>query len=613
MGEHILGRFVIEDRIGSGGFGTVYRARDERLQRPVAVKVIDQEHGAPRVTREAQAVARLTHRNIATLYELATDGRRAFLVSELIEGETLRVLGRRGELSDRLVARVGADSAAALTHAHRAGVVHRDVKPENILVCEGARGSGEAKLVDFGIARIAGERTLTATGAVVGTLAYMAPEQADGLRPGPAADVYSLALTLYECLCGEHPLIRDGPAATARAIGEPIVPLGAIRSELPAPLTETIDECLDPDPDVRPLASELEAVLEANSRELDGDPLPATMAFDGEPSGVERTRPNLVRLAPAVGVASLAIGALAVTGAPLPLLAAAIGPGLLALGRPRPAFALELALVLLWLLIGAGDPGSALLVAALALPLLAAVIASEAIALPALAPLLGLIGLAPVYPALAGLTRGAAGRALLGAIGYLWLAACELLAQRTLLLGPDSDPPAGWTGSATTALDGRPRAPAHRIRARRGRCLGAGGSRPADSRARDDHRARRAWGTGLGSRPDLGDAPGGRRHEPARTPLRRPPRSGPRRDRGAPAGSGDAPARPWGSGDESGGPLSKGFALRPTIAWSRPSPGRQRSGVSQLAFRSGLGAYARASNRESRSTRSAFCGTLKPE
>ena len=146
-------------------------------------------------------------------------GSRAFLVAELIEGETLRVMGRRGELTDRLVARVGADSAAALTHAHRAGVVHRDVKPENILV---GSGDSEAKLVDFGIARIAGERTLTATGAVVGTLAYMAPEQADGLRPGPSADVYSLALTLYECFIGEHPLIREGPAATARAIGEPI-------------------------------------------------------------------------------------------------------------------------------------------------------------------------------------------------------------------------------------------------------------------------------------------------------------------------------------------------------------------------------------------------------
>src|SRR5262249_41551605 len=241
VGERILGRFRIEDRIGSGGFGTVYRAWDERLERPVAVKIIDPEHGAARVMREAQAVGRLAHRNIATLYELASEGKRAILVSELIEGATMRELGRRGALSDRLVAEVGADSAAALAHAHRAGVVHRDIKPENIMVSS----SGEARLVDFGIARIAGAETLTATGAVVGTLAYMAPEQADGLRPGPSADVYSLALTLYESLCGEHPLIRENPAATARAIGEPVPPLGAVRTDLPEALTEAIDASLD--------------------------------------------------------------------------------------------------------------------------------------------------------------------------------------------------------------------------------------------------------------------------------------------------------------------------------------------------------------------------------
>jgi tRNA A-37 threonylcarbamoyl transferase component Bud32 len=459
VGEHILGRFLIEEKIGSGGFGTVYRAWDERLQRPVAVKVIDREHGSPRVTREAQAVARLAHRNIATLYELATDGTRAFLVSELIDGETLRALGRKGQLSDRVVAEVGADSAAALRHAHRAGVVHRDVKPENILVVgEGARqrdpfSSCEAKLVDFGVARVAGEHTLTATGAVVGTLAYMAPEQADGLRPGPSADVYSLALTLYECFCGEHPLIREGPAATARAIGEPIPPLSAVRPELPAALTEAIDDCLDPDAEARPLASELEAVLTAHARELDGDALPPTVAFDGDPAvPAHHRRPSLARIAPALGIGALSIAALAATGAPFPIVLAALAPTVLALGRPRPALALELALVLLWLILGAGEPGTALLVGVLSAPLLASIVAPEAIALPGLAPLLGLAGLAPVYPALAGLTRGAAGRALLGAVGYVWLAAWEEIAHRTLLLGPVSDPPAHWTESASVAM-----------------------------------------------------------------------------------------------------------------------------------------------------------------
>jgi hypothetical protein len=450
VGEQVLGRFRIEGRLGSGGFGTVYRAWDERLQRPVAVKVIDREHGAPRVTREAQAVARLGHRNIATLYELATDGERAFLVSELIDGDTLRALGRRGELTDSLVARVGADSAAALAHAHRAGVVHRDVKPENILV-----GAGEeAKLVDFGIARIAGERTLTATGAVVGTLAYMAPEQADGLRPGPSADVYSLALTLYECLCGEHPLIRGGPAATARAIGEPIAPLSEIRPDLPEEMAAAIDAALDPDAESRPLASELEAALEANLGELDGRPLPPieSAELDSEP-GLRREL-GLARFVPGVGLAALGLAALTATGAPAPIALAALVPGVLALGRGRPAFALQLALVFLWLLIGAGQPGSATLVLVLGLPLLAPAIDPAAISLPGLAPFLGVAGLGPVYPAVAGLTRGAAGRALLGGIGYLWLAAWEEIAHRTLLLGPVADPPAHWTSSVSEAISG---------------------------------------------------------------------------------------------------------------------------------------------------------------
>ena len=222
VGERILGRFVCEQRIGSGGFGTVYRAWDERLHRAVAVKVIDRPGDAGRVAREAQAAARLTHRNIATLYELAVDSERAYLVGELVEGRSLRALARRGELSDRSVAEIGAGAAAGLAHAHRKGVVHRDIKPDNILV---PTAGGGAKLVDFGIARVSGEASLTATGAVLGTLAYMAPEQADGLRPGPAADVYSLALTLYECWSGEHPVALGGPAATARAIGEPIPPL----------------------------------------------------------------------------------------------------------------------------------------------------------------------------------------------------------------------------------------------------------------------------------------------------------------------------------------------------------------------------------------------------
>ena len=281
----------------------------------------------------------------------------------------------------------------------------------------------------------------------------MAPEQADGLRPGPSADVYSLSLTLYECLCGEHPLVRESPAATARAIGEPIASLSAVRPDLPEAMTEAIDAALDPDPELRPLASELGAALAAHVNELDGDPLPAIEGLDGEPALTPRgSLPRIARFAPAAGIAALGLAGLISTGAPAPLALVALIPGVLGLGRARPAYAMQLALVVLWALIGAGEPGVATLVAVLGAPLLAPAIDPDAIALPGLAPVLGVIGLGPVYPALAGMTRGAAGRALLGGLGYLWIAAWEELAHTTLLLGPVADPPAHWKGSAGTAI-----------------------------------------------------------------------------------------------------------------------------------------------------------------
>ena len=451
VGERILDRFKIESRIGSGGFGTVYRAWDERLQRPVAVKVVEGDQRAPRIAREAQAVARLAHRNIATLYELASEGGRSYLVSELVEGEPLRAIGRRGALSDRMVAMIGADAAAALAHAHRNGVIHRDVKPENVLVAD----AGEAKLVDFGIARIAGERTLTRTGGVIGTLAYMAPEQADGLRPGPAADVYSLALTLYECFCGEHPLLRDGPAATARAIGEPIAPLTDVRPGLPRELTETIDACLEVDPEARPLVSELEDVLEEHAENLDGGPLPAIIDLDEDELDPHRTLPAFAwpRLAPAVAIAAMVLAALIATGgAPLPVMLLSPLAGLMAIARPRPALMVATAATVVWVWAGAGEPGSALVIAALALPLLAPMVNPAAAPLPSLAPLLGVAGLAAAYPAFVGLTRGAASRALLGAAGYVWLVTLETISDRDLLLGAPSSAPPSWAGSAGVAL-----------------------------------------------------------------------------------------------------------------------------------------------------------------
>ena len=345
VGERILGRFRIEDRIGSGGFGTVYRAWDERLQRPVAVKVIDREHSAPRVTREAQAVARLAHRNIATLYELAREDSRAYLVTELVDGGTIAELSRSGELSDSDIAGLGADACDALAHAHAQGVVHRDVKPQNILVAERPR---QAKLVDFGIARLLDEATMTASGDVLGTLAYMAPEQAEGRRPGPPADVYSLSLTLYEAWAGEHPLLRGSAAATARAIGEPVPSLAELRPDLPAELVEEIDAALEPEPDRRPAAARLGHVLERWSRMLSNRALPPLETELPTERRPRRTMPR-VPLAP-LGIAALYVIAIAIAAEPPnPLVLASSGAaGLLALARPRLAFSLAAATLAVW-------------------------------------------------------------------------------------------------------------------------------------------------------------------------------------------------------------------------------------------------------------------------
>jgi len=263
VGSLVLNRFLIERRIGSGGFGTVYEAWDGRLERPVAVKAIESSGsrgGSGRVLREAQAAARLNHPGIVTLYEMGEEDGNALLVTELVDGTTLAQLNRDGTLSDREVGEIAADLCEALAHAHSRAVVHRDIKPQNVLVTE--EGEPRAKLMDFGVARLTDGAALTAPGDIVGTLAYMSPEQAEGQAAGPEADVYSLALMLYECWSGEHPTRRSTPAATARAIGGRLRPLRRLRPDLPRELCETLDACLQTRPDRRPTLEELGETIE---------------------------------------------------------------------------------------------------------------------------------------------------------------------------------------------------------------------------------------------------------------------------------------------------------------------------------------------------------------
>jgi serine/threonine protein kinase len=221
-GGYVLGRYLLERRLGSGGYGTVWLAWDEKLEREVAVKVLPREPAEgrtpERADREARAAARLNHPGIVSLYELGGDEEAVYLVSELVRGRTFAELLRGRALSDRDVARIGVALCQALSHAHEKGVIHRDVKPQNVMVvAEPAAGAGFAKLADFGVAHLA-ESDLTRTGDIVGTLAYMAPEQADGERITGAVDVYALALTLYEGWTGSNPVKSRWPAATARNV-----------------------------------------------------------------------------------------------------------------------------------------------------------------------------------------------------------------------------------------------------------------------------------------------------------------------------------------------------------------------------------------------------------
>ncbi|MET0551505.1 MAG: serine/threonine-protein kinase, partial [Vicinamibacteria bacterium] len=301
-----MGRYRLGARLGAGGFGTVYAARDEQLGRPVAVKVVPADGVAPeRAQREARAVARLDHEGIVALFDAGEQDGCRYLVSELVEGRTLAQLEADGTLSDRDVIRVGLALTDALAHAHDRGVVHRDVKPQNVIVPDepGSR-RGAAKLTDFGVAHLTGEEALTHTGDVVGTLAYMAPEQAAGLAAGEHADVYALGVVLYEALAGVHPVRAGTPTATARRIGTRLAPLARHRADLPPELCAAIDRAVLPDPGER---GELDDLFDALAAAL---PLVSDEGGVIAPHPIERRRGVLLPLATRLA-APAATGALA--------------------------------------------------------------------------------------------------------------------------------------------------------------------------------------------------------------------------------------------------------------------------------------------------------------
>ncbi len=249
-GGLLLGRYELLGVIGRGGMGVVSRARDVETGQFVAVKRVRAE-GA-RAEREAMTSARLKHPAIVRLLEAEATPEGWIIVSELVEGADLRAVLRTGDVPELDIARFAGSIVRGLAHAHQHGVVHRDVKPANILCPADPRRAGAwAKLTDFGVAALAGAETLTAVGDVVGTMAYMAPEQARGHRAGAPADVFALAVVVYEALAGVNPRRGTTAAETAARALNSVPPLARLRPDLPSSIHAAIDCCLELDPDQR--------------------------------------------------------------------------------------------------------------------------------------------------------------------------------------------------------------------------------------------------------------------------------------------------------------------------------------------------------------------------
>jgi eukaryotic-like serine/threonine-protein kinase len=334
--------------------------------------------------------------------------------------------------------RVGVALCDALAHAHGRGVIHRDVKPGNVIVPDRPQdGAGVAKLTDFGIARMAGDEALTATGDVVGTLAYMAPEQADGRPVGEEADLYALGLVLYEALSGVNPVRGRGAAATARRLGARLPALGRLRRDLPLELCRGLDRAVLARPEQRGTLADLRAALAAALPIADDER--GTIA--GSPlEGLARpaTRPRVApgaRVAAGVAAGALTAAALAWltprSGAEVSPAAGAGVAALAVIALPRLGWLAMAAALAAW----AGEP-TALVVAAAAVPTVLLLRRAGALwSVPAGAPLLGFAGLAGAWPAVAGQFARPWHRAALGALGCWWLALAEVLSGDRLALG----------------------------------------------------------------------------------------------------------------------------------------------------------------------------------
>src|SRR6266545_1068234 len=263
--ELVLGRYHPLRPLGSGGSGSVWLARDERNGLDVALKIVPREgKAASRAEREAEAAARLRHPACQRAYGFGRDARHVYIAYEYVPGRTFREALRSGELDDASAIEAGVQILDALAHAHGRGIVHRDVKPSNVLLAEGRHLS--VRVLDFGLAQIQEAETLTAQGDVPGTLAYIAPERLAGHATTEAADVWAVGVMLWEALAGRHPFWRSSLLETARAIEAGAPGLESMRSDLPKGLLVAVAGALDLDPARRPSAAALAGTLRLAGR-----------------------------------------------------------------------------------------------------------------------------------------------------------------------------------------------------------------------------------------------------------------------------------------------------------------------------------------------------------
>jgi serine/threonine-protein kinase len=261
----LSGRYETGERLGTGGMSSVYKATDRILERTVAVKILaehlhDDERFVARFKREALAVAKLIHPNIVQVYDTGVDQGRHYIVMEYVEGRSgAQILQKQGPVDPEIAAEIGIQACAGLDYAHRRGIIHRDVKPGNLMIVGGPVGGGEmiVKLTDFGIARAVEQTRITQVGSVVGTAAYLAPEQVRGEEATPATDVYALGVVLYQFLTGRLPYEGSSLAELAvRQQNEKPLPPSTYDSSIPEPLGAAVLRALEDDPNRRYASAE---------------------------------------------------------------------------------------------------------------------------------------------------------------------------------------------------------------------------------------------------------------------------------------------------------------------------------------------------------------------